>query len=77
MARAKAKAKKTVKANKPKTHSGAKKRFTTTATGKVRCKKANSNHQLTHESRKVKQHRNKTVTLAKADQQNIKELLGE
>src|SRR5258708_29887233 len=41
---------------KMKSHSGAKKRFKLTATGKVKHKQANKSHLLTHESHKRKRH---------------------
>lgn len=65
------------KKNKPKSHSGAKKRFEVTATGKVKRKQANNNHILTKESRNVKRDRNKTAIVAKSDEKNIRKLLGE
>jgi large subunit ribosomal protein L35 len=62
---------------KMKTHSGAKKRFKVTATGKVRARHSYSTHILEKKSPKRKrQHRNPAV-ISKHDVKRIKILLGE
>jgi large subunit ribosomal protein L35 len=61
---------------KMKSHSGAKKRFKITATGRVKHKKSNMSHILTGESRNHKRHlRGNKVMLAKGDEKQIKRIL--
>ena len=60
---------------KMKSHSGAKKRFKITANGKVKHKKSNMSHILSHESRNHKRNLRGTKVLTKADADHIKQLL--
>jgi large subunit ribosomal protein L35 len=61
---------------KMKSHSGAKKRFKTTANGKVMRKKANKGHLLTKKSPKRKRQLRKSVVIDhKADRDRIKRML--
>jgi large subunit ribosomal protein L35 len=60
---------------KMKSHSGAKKRFSFTSTGKVRYKGAKNRHILTKKSPKFKRQGRKTGILNKADTVQIKNLL--
>jgi large subunit ribosomal protein L35 len=60
---------------KLKTHSGAKKRFKLTATGKVKRKSAFHNHILTKKDHKRKKRLSKMTLVHTADEQNIKNLL--
>jgi large subunit ribosomal protein L35 len=62
---------------KMKTHSGAKKRFRVTATGKVRGRRAFSSHILEKKSPKRKRRMAKPVDISKADTARVKTLLGE
>jgi large subunit ribosomal protein L35 len=62
---------------KMKTHSGAKKRFKVTATGKVRGRHANSTHILEKKSPKRKRKMGTPATISKHDEPRIKTLLGE
>ena len=61
---------------KIKTHSGAKKRFKLTATGKVKFKHANMRHILTKKSPEVKRNHRKGAMLAEQDAKHIRVLLG-
>jgi large subunit ribosomal protein L35 len=61
---------------KMKTHSGAKKRFKTTATGKLRGRRANASHILEKKSPKRKRKLGRPAVIAKADQKRVKGLLG-
>ena len=61
---------------KMKTHSGAKKRFRLTATGKVRGRSAFSSHILEKKSPKRKRRLGEPAVIAKADEKRIKTLLG-
>ncbi|MGZ5310174.1 MAG: 50S ribosomal protein L35 [Solirubrobacterales bacterium] len=61
---------------KMKTHSGAKKRFKTTATGKLRGRRANASHILEKKSPKRKRKLGRPAEIAKADQKRVKGLLG-
>ena len=61
---------------KMKTHSGAKKRFKVTATGKVRGRSAFSSHILEKKSPKRKRRLGRPAVIAKSDEGRIKELLG-
>ena len=61
---------------KMKTHSGAKKRFKLTATGKVRCRSAFSSHILEKKSPKRKRRLAAPAVIAKPDEKRVKILLG-
>jgi large subunit ribosomal protein L35 len=61
---------------KMKTHSGAKKRFKKTATGKLRGRHAMTSHILEKKSARRKRKLSKPVAIAKADEKHIKGLLG-
>lgn len=60
---------------KMKTHSGAKKRFALTGTGKIKRKHAFKSHILTKKTKKQKRNLTKTGLVHKADVNNIKKLL--
>jgi large subunit ribosomal protein L35 len=62
---------------KMKTHSGAKKRFKLTGTGKVMRRRANRNHLLEHKPTKRTRRLDGEVIVAKSDEKKIKKLLGE
>jgi large subunit ribosomal protein L35 len=62
---------------KMKTHSGAKKRFKLTATGKVRGRHAFSTHILEKKSPKRKRSFSKPVEITGSDAKRVKKLLGE
>ncbi len=59
---------------KQKTHSGAKKRFKVTGTGKLRRRKAMQSHNLEHKSSKRKRAFTKDQPVAPADVRRIKGL---
>jgi len=61
---------------KMKTHSGAKKRFKTTATGKVKGRHAFTSHILEKKSPKRKRHLGQDAMISKDDAPRIKKLLG-
>ena len=61
---------------KMKTHSGAKKRFRKTATGKLRARHAFSTHILEKKSPKRKRHNGKPLILKPDDEKRVKKLLG-
>ena len=61
---------------KQKTHSGAKKRFKLTGTGKVMKQGAGMRHHLEVKSSTLTRRLNREVVLAPADAKNIKRLLG-
>lgn len=61
---------------KNKTHSGAKKRFRVTGSGKVLRKKANRRHYLEHKPTKLTRRLAGTTQVSKADEKRIKKLLG-
>ena len=61
---------------KMKTHSGAKKRFKVTATGKVRGRSAFSSHILEKKSPKRKRRQGEPAVISKQDAARIKTLLG-
>ncbi len=61
---------------KMKTHSGAKKRFKLTATGKVRGRKAYSSHILEKKSPKRKRRLGQPAVISKHDEARVKVLLG-
>lgn len=60
---------------KMKSKSSAKKRFTTTAKGRVKCKRAKRSHILTTKSTKVKRHLRKGAVLADPDEKLVKRML--
>ena len=60
---------------KMKSKSGAKKRFTLTGTGKVKCKHAYKSHILTKKSIKRKRNLTHTSTVDKADENNVKRMI--
>ncbi|MBW6497873.1 MAG: 50S ribosomal protein L35 [Bacteroidales bacterium] len=60
---------------KMKTKSGAKKRFTLTASGRVKRKHAYKSHILTKKSNKRKRNLTKTGLVSPADEKNIKAML--
>ena len=61
---------------KQKTHSGAKKRFKVTGTGKVLHERAGKRHLLEHKPSKLTRRLTGTAELAKGDSATIKKLLG-
>jgi len=61
---------------KQKTHSGAKKRFKVTGTGKIMRRRAMASHLLEKKSPKRKRGFRKDVPLAPADVKTLKKLLG-
>ena len=61
---------------KTKTHSGAKKRFRLTATGKVRGRHSFTTHILEKKSRKRKRQHRKPAEISKHDEKRVKILLG-
>jgi len=62
---------------KMKTHSGAKKRFRTTAKGKLRGRHSFSSHILEKKSPKRKRHFARPVEISKADAPRVRKLLQE
>lgn len=60
---------------KMKTKSGAKKRFTLTATGRIKRKHAYKSHILTKKTKKRKRNLTKTTLVSKADENNIRAML--
>ena len=61
---------------KMKTHSGAKKRFKKTASGKIRGRRAYSSHILEKKSPKRKRRLARPVEIKKADKPRVEKLLG-
>ena len=61
---------------KMKTHSGAKKRFRKTATGKLRARHAFSTHILEKKSPKRKRHFARPVEISAPDRKRVRKLLG-
>lgn len=61
---------------KIKTHSGAKKRFKVTATGKVKFKHAKMRHILSKKSPEFKRNARSSGILAEQDAKHIRKLLG-
>jgi large subunit ribosomal protein L35 len=61
---------------KMKSHSGAKKRFKKTATGKLRGRHAYSSHILEKKSPKRKRRMERPVEIAPADVKRVRQLLG-
>ena len=62
--------------SKIKTHSGAKKRFKLTGTGKIKRKHAFKGHILTKKSKKRKRNLTKTGLIHDSDTNNVKHMLG-
>ena len=60
---------------KMKTKSGAKKRFSLTASGRIKRKHAYKSHILTKKSKKRKRNLTKTTLVNKSDEKNIKSML--
>src|SRR5262245_58132589 len=60
---------------KSKTHSGAKKRFRVTGTGKVMRRRANRNHLLEHKPSKRTRRLDGAIVVSKHDEKKIKKLL--
>ena len=60
---------------KLKTHRGAKKRFSFTAGGKIRRRKANASHILTKKSRKRKRNLKQSTIVVKEEFSRVKNLL--
>jgi large subunit ribosomal protein L35 len=60
---------------KMKTHSGAKKRFRVTATGKLRGRRAFSTHILEKKSRKRKRRHRRPAEISTHDRPRVRELL--
>ncbi|MFO7873654.1 MAG: 50S ribosomal protein L35 [Bacteroidales bacterium] len=60
---------------KMKTKSGAKKRFTLTASGRIKRKHAYKSHILTKKSKKRKRNLTKATLVHKSDENNIKSML--
>jgi len=60
---------------KMKSNSGAKKRFTATATGKVKFKRAKKNHILTKKTTKMKRKARKTGVLSPSDTAAVHRML--
>jgi large subunit ribosomal protein L35 len=61
---------------KQKTHSGTKKRFKLTGSGKIMKQGAGMRHNLEKKSSKLTRRLNREVVVAPADAKNIKRLLG-
>ncbi len=61
---------------KMKTHSGAKKRFKVTGSGKLLFQRAGKRHLLEHKSSTVTRRLTGTAEVAKADRKTVKTLLG-
>jgi large subunit ribosomal protein L35 len=61
---------------KMKTHSGAKKRFRKTATGKLRARHSFSSHKLEKKSPKRKRHFAEPVEVSRQDRRRVTRLLG-
>jgi large subunit ribosomal protein L35 len=61
---------------KMKTHSGAKKRFRVTGTGKIMRRRANRQHLFEHKPSTRTRRLDNEITLSPADLKNVKKLLG-
>ena len=61
---------------KMKTHSGAKKRFKVTGSGKVKRFQANTSHLMRKKSKKAKLNLRGSTLVSKADEKKAKDLLG-
>ncbi|MDR2255136.1 MULTISPECIES: 50S ribosomal protein L35 [Galactobacter] len=59
-----------------KTHSGAKKRFKVTGSGKLKRQQANRRHYLEHKSSRLTRRLKGDRIVAKADQRTIRRMLG-
>jgi len=59
-----------------KTHSGAKKRFKVTGSGKLKRQQANRRHYLEHKSSRLTRRLKGDLIVAKADQRTIRRMLG-
>lgn len=62
--------------NKQKTHSGAKKRFKITGTGKLTRRSAFRSHLLGHKNPDQKKNFTKDLSVAKGDDKNVRKMLG-
>jgi large subunit ribosomal protein L35 len=60
---------------KMKTNSGAKKRFTLTGTGKIKCRHAFKRHILTKKTKKVKRNLGYSLLVSKTDLNNVRLML--
>ena len=60
---------------KMKTHSGAKKRFKVTGSGKIKRFQAFTSHNMRNKSKKAKLHLSGSAIVSKADEKRIKKLL--
>jgi large subunit ribosomal protein L35 len=60
---------------KMKTHSGAKKRFRKTGTGKLKARHAFTSHNLGHKSAKRRRRLEQPVEISKADRKRVEELI--
>jgi large subunit ribosomal protein L35 len=60
---------------KMKSHSGAKKRFKKTSSGKVKRRKAGKSHILTKKTAKRKRHLRQEAAVDKADEKRVKRML--
>ncbi len=60
---------------KMKTHTGAKKRFKTTANGKIKRKQTNKRHILSSKSTKVKRRLRMPAMVAKSDAAAVKQMM--
>ena len=61
---------------KQKTHSGAKKKFKVTGTGKLLRRSANQSHNLEHKSPKQKRRFSKSLPVDRANVRAVKKMLG-
>ena len=61
---------------KMKSHSGAKKRFKRSASGKLRGKRANSSHNLEHKSPKRRRNMRKPSEISPHDAKRVNKMLG-
>jgi large subunit ribosomal protein L35 len=61
---------------KVKTHSGSKKRFKLTGTGKVKRYQANTSHLMRNKSKKAKRRHRSSVVAHPSEQSRLKALLG-
>jgi len=61
---------------KMKTHSGSKKRFKMTGSGKLRRQRANKRHLLEHKSSRRTRRLSGTADVAPADKANVERMLG-
>ncbi len=61
---------------KQKTHSGAKKKFKVTATGKLTRRSANQSHNLEHKSPKQKRQFSKSLAVDSANGKTVDRMLG-